>query len=124
MHVVDSSGWIEFFVGGHNAGLFDAKVQDHQNLLVPTIVLHEVGRFLIQKGGRDAALEATLQMRRGLVVDLDASIAFLAARLGIRYQLPSADSIVYATAQSQSATLWTQDDDFQKLPGVRYIRKR
>jgi predicted nucleic acid-binding protein len=35
-----------------------------------------------------------------------------------------ADSIMLATAQVFSATLWTQDADFKILEGVRYIEKR
>jgi toxin FitB len=38
--------------------------------------------------------------------------------------LPPADSIVYATAQARGAKLYTQDADFEKLPGVRYARKK
>ena len=34
-----------------------------------------------------------------------------------------ADSIVYATAQAFGAVLWTQDEDFDGLPDVRYFRK-
>jgi predicted nucleic acid-binding protein len=35
-----------------------------------------------------------------------------------------ADSIILATARTHRATVWTQDSDFAKLPGVRYIAKR
>ena len=35
-----------------------------------------------------------------------------------------ADSIVYATARAHEATLWTQDDDFDGLEGVKYIAKK
>jgi hypothetical protein len=31
-----------------------------------------------------------------------------------------ADSVVHATGQLEGATIWTQDADFQHLPGVRY----
>lgn len=35
-----------------------------------------------------------------------------------------ADRIMLATAQAADATLWTQDADFEDLPGVRYVAKR
>ena len=41
----------------------------------------------------------------------------------ICYSLPLPDSLVYATAQRLGAILWTQDDDFKGLPGVRYFAK-
>ncbi len=33
-------------------------------------------------------------------------------------------SIVLATARASGAILWTQDADFEKIPGVRYVRKK
>jgi predicted nucleic acid-binding protein len=62
-------------------------------------------------------------MRQGDVVDLDATIAMDAARLGVRHSLPLADSVILATAQAHSAEIWTQDADFEGLPGVHYVRK-
>jgi predicted nucleic acid-binding protein len=35
-----------------------------------------------------------------------------------------ADSVMLATAQRHRATLWTQDSDFDRLPGVKYYAKR
>jgi predicted nucleic acid-binding protein len=38
---------------------------------------------------------------------------------GPKLKLPLADSIILATARQFNAVLWTQDADFEKLPGVR-----
>ncbi len=54
------------------------------------------------------------------VVDLDASLAVDAARLSLETGLAMADSIVYATARSQDAVLWTQDSHFEGLERVEY----
>ena len=124
MNVVDSSGWIEYFVDGPNAVFFLPAINDTTNLLVPTISLYEVIRYVTRAANREAAQEAATQMQRGMIVDLDAMTANLAARLGLKHRLPLADSIVYATAQSHGAKLYTQDADFEKLPGVKYIRKK
>ena len=62
-------------------------------------------------------------MQQSEVVDLDATLAFRAASLGLRHKLPLADSIIYATAQSRGATVWTQDSNFDALPGVRFFAK-
>jgi predicted nucleic acid-binding protein len=56
-------------------------------------------------------------------VELDAALALRAAALGLRHKLPLADSIIYATAQAAAATVWTQDSDFEGLPGVKFWRK-
>jgi len=124
MNVVDSSGWIEYFLDGPNAGFFQAAISDTSSLLIPTISLCEVIRYITRATSRDAAQEAAAQMQRGMVVDLDAMTAHLAARMGLKHNLPLADSIVYATARSRGAKLYTQDADFEKLPGVKYIRKK
>ena len=124
MNVVDSSGWIEYLFQRPNGRFFKAAIEDIGNLLVPTVSLAEVIRFATRATNRDAASDAAAHMRRAHVVNLDADLAELAARLGLKHSLPMADAIVYATAQAHQATLFTQDDDFAKLPGVRYSRKK
>ncbi|HEY3876321.1 MAG TPA: type II toxin-antitoxin system VapC family toxin [Candidatus Kapabacteria bacterium] len=51
-------------------------------------------------------------------------ISSLAALLSWNHKLSLADSIIYATARFQRATLWTQDADFQDLIGVQYCKKQ
>jgi toxin FitB len=38
MNLVDSSGWLEYFVGGPHADFFAPPIKDSPSLLVPTIV--------------------------------------------------------------------------------------
>src|SRR5213082_2257660 len=47
-----------------------------------------------------------------------------AARLSIDHSIAMADSMMLATAQRNGAVLWTQDADFEGLPGVRFFAKR
>ena len=47
-------------------------------------------------------------------------LSLRAAALALRHKLPLADSIVYATARQSDAVVWTQDSDFENLPGVRF----
>jgi len=62
-------------------------------------------------------------MQLGRVVDLNTSIALLAAKLSTEMKLPMADSIMLATAREFQATLWTQDADFEGIEGVHYFSK-
>jgi predicted nucleic acid-binding protein len=124
MNVIDSSGWLEYFIGGENASFFAPAIQDVANVVVPTISIYEVfKRTLIEKGRTDA-LEAVAIMYDGEVVDLDREIALIAADLSIELKLPMADSIILATARAHKATLWTQDEHFKDIEGVKYIEKR
>lgn len=124
MNVVGSSAWLEYFADGPNAGYFAPAIQEVGALLVPAITLLEVFKRVYSQRAESAALQAVAQMQQGRVVDLDATIALTAARLGTDLKLPLADSVVLATARHLGATVWTQDADFEGLPGVKYRAKR
>lgn len=124
MNVVDSSGWLEYFAEGPNAGFFTAAIEKPADLVVPTISLYEVFKRVLQQRDHGAALQVIAVMRQGLVVELTEALAVSAARLSVKHGLPMADSIMLATAQASDATLWTQDADFKALPGVRYSAKK
>ncbi len=123
MNVVDSSGWLEFFADGANAGFFAKAITDIERLIVPTISLLEVFKRVLQQHGENDALQAVAHMRQGSVVTLDADIALAAAHLGALHKLPLADSVMLATARRYGAILWTQDADFESMDDVRYVRK-
>src|SRR4030042_4646695 len=124
MNLVDSCGWLEYFSDGPHADFYAAAIEDTGSLMVPTICLLEVFKRVYQQRGEDAALQAAAAMHQGLVVPLDASLALKAARLSSDLQLPLADSVILATAQTYHALIWTQDAPFQGLEGVRYTEKR
>ncbi|MGB7874997.1 MAG: type II toxin-antitoxin system VapC family toxin [Anaerolineales bacterium] len=124
MNVVDSSGWIEYFINGPNTDLFASPIQDTENLIVPTICLYEVFKRVLLVLGDDKALKTIGQMSLGTFKVLDRNIAMRAAQISLEIKLAMADSIILATARSFNATLWTQDEHFKDLEGVRYIEKK
>lgn len=123
MNVVDSSGWLEYFADGPNAGFFARAITDAERLIVPTISLLEVFKRVLQQRGETAALQAVAHMRQGTVVAMDADLALSAAHLGIAHKLPLADSVMLATARRYGAVLWTQDADFKGIDGVRFTSR-
>ncbi len=123
MNVVDSSAWLEYFAGGPNADYFAAAIEDQANLVVPTITVLEVFKRISQQRDDATALKYAAVLQQGRLVDLDAALALRAAALGRQYKLPLADSIIYATARSMNAIVWTQDADFEGLDGVQYRPK-
>ena len=123
-HIVDSSGWAEYFVNGANAGVFAVPTQDVENLIVPTVSLYEVFKRVLLEFGEDEALATLGQMSLGKVVDLDRNIAIHAAKISLELKLAMADSIILATARAKDATLWTQDEHFKDIEGVKYIEKK
>ena len=123
MNVVDSSVWLEYFADGPNADHFMTLLGNVSELLVPSITLYEVFKVVYRQRGEDAALQSVAMMQQGKVVDLSSSTALLAAKLSLDLKIPMADSIILATAQAHAAVLWTQDIDFEGLPGVNYFPK-
>lgn len=123
MNVVDSSAWLEYFADGPNADHFAEAIEDIDALVVPTVVIYETYKRLLQQRGEQMALEAVLAMHEGRVVDLDAGGAIEAARLSSELHLPMADSIILATTRRFGATVWTQDAHFEGLTDARFFPK-
>jgi predicted nucleic acid-binding protein len=123
MNVVDSSGWIEFLGGGANAEFFTAAISEPAELVVPTISLFEVSRWMRRELGERCALDAMALMQQGMIVDLNSTLAMNAARLSLELKLPMADAIILATARAYNAILWTQDEHFSGIEGVKYAAK-
>ena len=124
MNVVDSSAWLEYFADGPNAVVFAKPIEATRSLLVPSLSLFEVFKRISQQRNEDEALRAVAVMEQGKVVDLDRATALEAARLSLLHHIATADGVMLATAQRNRATLWTQDADFEHLPGARYYAKR
>ncbi|MGH8475671.1 MAG: type II toxin-antitoxin system VapC family toxin [Methylococcales bacterium] len=123
MNVADSSAWIEFVNGGPNEVHFCPVIEDTATLLVPSIVVYEVFKLILRNKGEKAAQRVAAAMRQGRAVAIDESLALSAAKLSLQYHLAMADSLIYATALAHGATLWTQDEDFEHVPGVRHFAK-
>ena len=124
MNVVDSSAWLEYLANGSNADFFAPVIQDTESLIVPTICLYEVFKRMFIQRGEQSALQAIGVLYRGLVVDLTGELALDAAQLSLDYKLPMADSIILTTARAFNATLWTQDEHFKDIPGVKFVAKK
>ena len=124
MNVVDSSAWLEYFANGPNASFFAGPIEETGELVVPSLTIYEVFKRVLQQREEGDALRAVAVMQQGSVVDLDAQLALSAARISLETRMPMADSVVLATARLCDASLWTQDADFEGLPGVRYRPRR
>ena len=123
MNIVDSSAWLAYFADDSNAEYFAEPLENTADLLVPSITLAEVFKIILRQRDEDVALTAIAQMEQGQVIVLDSRLAIDAAYYGIKHKLPLADSIIYATAMKYDAIVWTQDNDFELLNGVKYFPK-
>lgn len=124
MNLLDSSGWLEYFVDGPLADRFAPLLKDPGDILVPTIVIYEVFKVILRERGEAEALRAAAAMRQGVVAEVTEEGALVAAKISLENRLPMADSIILAIARMQDATLWTMDEHFRGLPGVKYFRAK
>ena len=120
--VLDSSGWIEYFTEGTNADQFAEAIENVAELVVPTVIVMEVYKWILRESGENNALTALATMRQFQSVVLDSYLAVNAAENSHKLKLSLADSVIYTTAQENQAELWTQDADMKNLEGVKYIR--
>lgn len=92
---------------------------------VPTIVIHEVYKFEFETFGKDVAdLRINSILKSGLnIVNLSSPIAIAAAKLRCKYsELPTADSIIAATAIEVKSDCILTDDEHMKQ--IREINTR
>jgi predicted nucleic acid-binding protein len=124
MNVVDSSGWLEYFAENENADFFALAIEDTESLIVPVICVYEVFKRILQQHGQGVAEMRIADLHKGQIIDLTPPLALSAARLSAELKLPMADSLILITAREYNAILWTQDEHFRDLEGVRYIEKK
>ncbi len=123
MNVVDSSGWIEYLLDTDRADLFAAPIEQRNTLFVPVIALFEVHKVLSRKVPPEAVAQCLDVMRLGRVLEITDRRAVAAAQVAAAHCLAMADAMMYSLAQEIGATFWTQDIDYQGLPGVNYFAK-
>ena len=118
--VIDSCGWLEYFLAGPLGPEFRSRIQA-DDVLVPTVVLFEVYKVIKRDVSERRAEEAVVQMRTRTCVPLTDEVALLAADLCLEQRLAMGDGMVLATAQMHDATLVTSDFHFAGMPGVEYL---
>ena len=124
MNVVDSCGWLEYFSDGSNADKFAEPIKEVSTLIVPTLILYEVFKVALRERGEDDALQVVAVMKQGRTVDLNSNLAIQAAKVSFDLKIPMADAIILTTARAYQATVWTQDDHFSGINGVKYFSNR
>ncbi len=123
MNIVDSSLWIEYFLENDIDQSIISTIKDKNKLYVPSICLQEVYKKFLSVNDIEKADLAVDIMQNAVVINLTPRIAVFAAKLGKQYKLPTADSIIYATAKIYNAEIYTQDKHFENLENVHYFAK-
>ena len=119
--LLDSSGWLEYVTDDVNAAQFAHYVEGDYLIVVPSIVLYEVHKKVLQGRGKAEADRVASQLMQRLILPLGEDLALMAAKVSVEFRLAMADAIVYATALAHQALVITGDVDFQGLPGAVVI---
>ena len=123
MRVVDTSAWIELLISSPTGKIVEKHFPAQSELIVPTIVQLELAKWLTREMGEDESDSTIAYTQNCFVVQLDTKIALLAAELGAKHKLATADSIVYATALYYGSDVLTCDAHFDGLDSVIVIQK-
>jgi predicted nucleic acid-binding protein len=123
MRVVDTSAWIEGFIGGKQNPTIRRELPPREQCIVPTLVQYELAKWSARNLTEEQAAAVIAYTTQCTVVDLDTSIALNAAEQALQHNLAMADAIIYATAMQANADLLTCDAHFEGLERVVYLPK-
>ena len=122
--LIDSWAWIEFFQGSHAGSTVMSYLEDDSDLIISTINLAEVYRWILRYYDQKTAEEKRMAMKeRCMLISVDEEIAVQAAEIRNRLKWGLGDSIVYATARREAARILTGDSDFKGQDDVIFLER-
>jgi predicted nucleic acid-binding protein len=121
--LIDSYGWLEYFLDGPLADKYAKYVEDanEEAYVTPTIVVYEVYKRIRNIQGEQSALEAYAQISRTKIIELTSQLALEAAEISLSTKLGMADSLIVATAKAFNAQVVTSDKHLKELGEVKFI---
>jgi predicted nucleic acid-binding protein len=122
--LIDSWAWIEYFVGGNTGAVVAGYLDDDQDLIISTVNLAEVYRWILRYYDEKTAEDKKEAMKgRCSLIDVDEEIAIDAARIKHRLKWGLGDSIIYATARREATRVLTGDSDFLGQDDVIFLNR-
>ncbi|MEK6829483.1 MAG: PIN domain-containing protein [Nanoarchaeota archaeon] len=118
-NLIDSSLWIDYLINGNHKDLIESE----KKLLLATISIIEIRKKLnrLNISKKEAWRKIDYIKKRSILISLDEKIADKASQLIVEKEIHLADSIVYASAMLNNATLLTLDNDFRSLDGAEVL---
>ena len=120
MIAIDTYGWLERFLDGPKAAVYNRLIDSVTpgELVTSVVSVYEVYKKLRRAQGESKALEAVVHLKETILVPLDELLALEAADYSLSLSLHFSDAVVYATARRYNAELHTSDPDLRSAPGV------
>ncbi|MBI5389511.1 type II toxin-antitoxin system VapC family toxin [Candidatus Woesearchaeota archaeon] len=122
--LLDSWAWVEYFKDGAYAETISGYVEGEEEIIISSITVAEVLRYLLQFESKEMAeLLTKVMIKRSIIAPVTEDIAWDAGEFKHQHKWGLGDSIIYATAQTHNATVVTGDADFKDAKGVIYLGK-
>ena len=117
--LIDSSLWVDYLINGNHRNLIEAE----KRLLLATISIIEIWKKLnkLKISKKEARQKIDYVKEKSILINLDEKIAEKASQLIVEKEVHLADSVVYASALLNNATLTTLDNDFRGLKSVKIL---
>ena len=119
--VLDTCGWLAYFLNEPLAPRYAPLINGPTEPIVSIVSIYEVYKVLARNSGPVEALRHADYLWAFPVDSLSLETTILAADLSAAHKLHMSDALIYATAVSHQAELWTHDTHFQGLPGVHFV---
>ncbi|MBU0486197.1 MAG: type II toxin-antitoxin system VapC family toxin [Pseudomonadota bacterium] len=121
--IIDSSAWLEYFIGGQKSGTISKFLRHPHKIILPSIVTYEVYKKIRKERGEQMAVLLLAQMERfsQSAVSIDQGLAVKAADVSLEHNIPMADAMIYTCALFSGSIVVTMDSHFKGLPQVKFI---
>lgn len=117
--LVDSSVWIAYLTKNK----FGEVIDNEQSLFLSAISLFEIRKKFLKDKIPKAEVNDKINFvkSKSIILPVTDKIAENAAEISVENEIPSADSIIYATALVNNIKLVTLDNDFRGLKDVEIL---
>lgn len=114
--LLDSSIWLGYFLYGE----FSEVIEKSDFLHLSVLSLFEVQKKLRKASLKSEDIEKCISLMRAksIILDLTGEIVDKAVDVSIEKNMPSIDSMIYATSLIKNLQVYTKDNDFRGLPNA------
>ncbi len=117
--ILDSSVWLDYFFNAQFTELIDSS----EIIYLSALSWYEIKRKLWKEKVEPQKISRSLEFlrKRVLILSVTTDIADCATELSLQHHLAAVDALIYATAKTHSLPLFTCDNDFRGLEGVKVL---
>lgn len=117
----DSSAWIEYFSGSSLGSIVKEYLVNARTVYTPSIALFEIKhKYLKEKKKWKSRIDFIID--RSIIIDINPTVALLAADIKKELRLHAVDALIYASAKSTKSKLLSKDTDFENLKDVIFLK--